>query len=202
MANRISKAANVEKDAILEAPVSIFGACHVRKNCAIGQYSFLNGRTTLYPGTKIGRYCSIGVNCEIGAPSHPIDRVTTSPITYDGPQMFPRSKVAFTQTPFDPYQDTIIGSDVWVGSMVVILGGVRIGHGAVIAAGAVVTKDVPPYTIVGGTPAREIRKRFSDEIAERLLESAWWELPPEEIAKLDMTDPTRMLDQLEAKGVR
>lgn len=78
----------------------------------------------------------------------------------------------------------IIGHDVWIGSRVTILGGVTIGTGAIIAAGAVVNKDVPPYTIVGGVPAKIIRTRFSEDICSKLLESKWWELPDETLAKL------------------
>jgi len=76
-----------------------------------------------------------------------------------------------------------IGSDVWIGMDCTVMSGVTIGVGAVIAAGSVVTKDVPPYTIVGGIPCKVIKKRFSDDIIERLLESKWWELPEQELKK-------------------
>lgn len=76
----------------------------------------------------------------------------------------------------------MIGSDVWIGYEAVILAGVTIGDGAVIGARAVVTKDVPPYTIVGGVPAKSIRKRFSDDIITALLELRWWDWPEERIA--------------------
>ena len=75
------------------------------------------------------------------------------------------------------------GSDVWIGYEAVILAGVTIGDGAVIGARAVVTKDVPPYTIVGGVPARAIRRRFPEETAEELLRLKWWDWPPERIAR-------------------
>lgn len=71
--------------------------------------------------------------------------------------------------------DTIIGHDVWIGSEAMILPGIQVGHGALLAARAVVTKDVAPYTVVGGNPAREIRKRFSDEEIELLLRIQWWD---------------------------
>lgn len=85
----------------------------------------------------------------------------------------------------------IIGNDVWIGSHALILGGVKIGDGAVIGAGAVVTKDVPPYAVVGGVPARIIKYRFSQEIIDKLLEIKWWNLPEnilKENIKLFQTD--------------
>lgn len=75
------------------------------------------------------------------------------------------------------YGDIIIGSDVWIGMDVTVMSGVTIGHGAVIAAGSIVTKNVEPYTIVGGIPCKPIKKRFDDKTIERLLKSEWWNLP-------------------------
>lgn len=82
---------------------------------------------------------------------------------------------------WDNKGDIIIGNDVWIGYEAVIMAGVTIGDGAINGTRAVVTKDVPPYTIVGGVPAKPIRKRFSDDVIERLLKLKWWDLPPEEI---------------------
>ena len=76
-----------------------------------------------------------------------------------------------------------IGSDVWIGSHVIVMGGVTIGDGAVVAAGSIVTKDVPPFAIVGGVPAKIIKFRFPSETIKRLLEIRWWDLPDEEITK-------------------
>ncbi len=77
--------------------------------------------------------------------------------------------------------DVTIGSDVWIGSNVIVMSGVTIGDGAVVATGSVVTADVPPFTIVGGNPARPIRKRFDDDVIEKLLELRWWDWPDEKI---------------------
>ena len=77
--------------------------------------------------------------------------------------------------------DTIIGNDVWIGNCATIMSGVKIGHGAIIGTNALVTKNVEPYTIVGGNPATLIRKRFDDEIIDFLLQFAWWDLSIEEI---------------------
>lgn len=84
---------------------------------------------------------------------------------------------------WDNKGDIVIGNDVWIGYEAVILAGVTIGDGAVIGARAVVTKDVPPYTIVGGVPARPIKKRFSDRTIADLLEIKWWDWPRERIAR-------------------
>ena len=83
---------------------------------------------------------------------------------------------------WDNRGDIVIGNDVWIGYEAVVLAGVTIGDGAIVAARAVVTKDVPPYTIVGGVPARPIRKRFPDAEIAQLLELKWWDWPPERIA--------------------
>ena len=84
---------------------------------------------------------------------------------------------------WDNKGDIVIGNDVWIGYEAIILAGVTIGDGAIIGARAVVTKDIPPYTIVGGTPARPIRKRFSEEDIDRLLQLNWWDWPKERIAE-------------------
>ena len=77
-----------------------------------------------------------------------------------------------------------IGNDVWIGHNVIIVGNVTIGNGAVLAAGSVVTKDVPPYTIVGGVPAKEIKKRFSDSVIQEIEALKWWDKPEEELEQL------------------
>lgn len=84
---------------------------------------------------------------------------------------------------WDNKGDIVVGNDVWIGYEAVILSGVTIGDGAVIGARAVVTKDVPPYTIVGGVPAKPIKKRFSDESIKKLQSIRWWDWPKEKIAE-------------------
>lgn len=97
---------------------------------------------------------------------------------------------------WDSKGDIVIGNDVWVGFEAVILAGVTIGDGAIIGARAVVTKDVPPYTIVGGVPAKPIRKRFSDEDIAALLVLKWWDLPPCEILQRIKYIQSGNLDEL------
>jgi virginiamycin A acetyltransferase len=82
-----------------------------------------------------------------------------------------------------------IGHDVWIGQHAMLARGITIGHGAVIAAGAVVTKDVPPYAVVAGVPARIVRIRFADDVVQRLLASCWWDHGPDVLARFDVRDP-------------
>lgn len=93
-------------------------------------------------------------------------------------------------------KQTRIGNDVWIGCNVVVLAGVSVGDGAVIGAGAVVTKDVPPYAVAVGNPAKVIKYRFRTEIIAGLLETRWWDLPVEEIKKLPLLDPVKCIAQI------
>jgi len=97
---------------------------------------------------------------------------------------------------WDNKGDIVIGNDVWIGFEAVIMSGVAIGDGAIVGARAVVTKDVPPYTIVGGVPAKEIRKRFSDERISELLSLKWWDWPEEKIQKNIWAIQTGNIDKL------
>lgn len=131
----------------------------------------------------IGKFCSIacGAKFLFNSANHTL----TSLSTYTFPIFFEewgldKKDVADA---WDNKGDIIIGNDVWIGYEAVILAGVTIGDGAIIGARAVVTKDVPPYTIVGGVPAKPIRKRFSEEIVSALLELRWWDWPREKIAR-------------------
>ena len=131
----------------------------------------------------IGRFCSIacGAKFLFNSANHAMGSLSTYPF----PLFFQewgleKSRVAEA---WDNKGDIVAGSDVWIGYEAVILAGVTIGDGAVIGARAVVTKDVPPYTIVGGVPARAIRRRFPEETVEELLRLKWWDWPPERIAQ-------------------
>lgn len=140
----------------------------------MGDYSYVvNDSNIIY--TTIGKFCSIAAMTRINPGNHPMQRASQSHFTYRASAYFDDADddAAF----FDWRRSTpvTIGHDVWIGHGAIILPGRSIGTGAVVAGGAIVTKDVAPYTIVAGNPARLIRPRFSAEIAERLLALAWWD---------------------------
>ena len=140
-------------------------------NSKIGKFSYL-GENCSAAYTDIGAFCSIGVSTIIGGGSHPLDWVSTSPVFCKGRNVLQRN---LAQLEFDAFRKTIIGNDIWIGSCCLIKSGVTIGDGAIIGMGSVVTKDVEPYSIVAGNPARMLRKRFDDETIQSLLELKWWE---------------------------
>ena len=140
----------------------------------LGDFSYLGPRCIVGDAT-IGKFCAIAAEVRIGAPNHPMDRPSMHRFTYC-PEYYSADAVrdhAF----FDRRKEdrAVIGNDVWIGHGVIVLPGVKVGNGAVLAAGAVVTKDVQPYTIVGGIPAKFIRERFTRSVAERLISIAWWD---------------------------
>ncbi|MFC9931576.1 CatB-related O-acetyltransferase [Streptomyces sp. NPDC127190] len=127
----------------------------------------------------IGKYCAVaaGTRFLMAGAAHPTLGVSTFPFTMFGGSWTERTLDLVTGMP--SRGDTVIGNDVWIGYQALIMPGVRIGDGAIIAAGAVVTTDVEPYTVVGGNPARPIRRRYDDADIERLLRAAWWDWPVE-----------------------
>jgi len=142
---------------LIEDFVALAG-CVVFPPAKFGYRSYSND--SIFRQVEIGRYCSIGRRCSIGAALHPTDLVSTHSATYDERPM---------------KQTTRIGNDVWIGDNVVILAGLSVGNGAVVGAGAVVTHDVEPYSIVCGVPAREIRRRFPPGTIARLEDLHWWD---------------------------
>lgn len=130
----------------------------------------------------VGSFCSIGTGAVFmmaGNQGHQNEWISTFPFFY----MQEEPAFAPALNGYQPAGDTVIGNDVWIGAEAMIMPGVRIGHGAMIGSRALVTKDVEPYTIVGGSPAKPIRKRFSDDDIALLLELAWWDWPIEQIGK-------------------
>lgn len=137
----------------------------------MGRFSFC-GRNCHINNTKIGSFCSIAGNVKIGLGSHPVSWVSTSCAFYKGRDSISK-RLANLEYSSKPKQ-TIIEHDVWIGENAIIKDGVHIGVGAIIGSGAVVTKDIGPYEIYAGVPARFIRKRFSDQMINDLLNSKWW----------------------------
>ncbi len=131
----------------------------------------------------IGRFCSIacGARFLFNSANHAMASLSTYPFPLFWEEWgLDRAEVA---SAWDNKGDIVVGNDVWIGYEAVILAGVTVGDGAVIAARAVVTKDVPPYTIVGGVPAKPIRRRFPEDTIRRLLALRWWDWPRERIAQ-------------------
>lgn len=131
----------------------------------------------------IGKFCSLacGVRFLFTSANHTLHSLSTYPfpIFFEEWGLDPRN----IRTAWDNRGDIVVGNDVWIGYEAVILSGVTIGDGAIIGARAVVTHDVPPYTIVGGVPAKPIRRRFDDETVARLLALRWWDWPEEKLAR-------------------
>lgn len=147
------------------------------KNNVLYQYP-INGDSL-----RIGKFCSIACGAKFLFAS--ANHTQASVSTYPFPIFFEEwdLDIGDVTLAWDHKGDIVIGNDVWIGYEAVVMAGVTIGDGAIIGARAVVTKDVPPYTIVGGVPAREIRRRFSDDVIARLQELKWWDWPAERIQR-------------------
>jgi acetyltransferase-like isoleucine patch superfamily enzyme len=163
-------------------------------NSTMDRHSFC-GYDCEIANADIGPFCSIADHVAIGGGRHPIEWVGTSPVFYAGRDSV-RKKFAEFSRP-DPLRVSI-GADVWIGYRAIVMQGVTIGPGAVIGAGAVVTRDVAPYAMVGGVPARRFSDRFDQKLQKALLASRWWERSDEELAhaSLYIRDPERFLQEL------
>ncbi len=133
----------------------------------IGRYTYF-GRNCIVMNAKIGPFCSIAPHCRIGLGSHPAHFVSTSPLFYSTVGQV-NGEVWVDRNYYGEFTPVEIGANVWLGADVTVLDGVTIGEGAICAAGSVVTKDVPPYAIVAGVPAKIIKYRFDEKIIAELL---------------------------------
>ena len=154
---------------------------HVRFiNSSLGDFSYICEYSDIIY-TEIGKFSNIAAYCRINPGNHPMERPSLHHFTYrckqfgfmdnDYPEFFNWRSI----------QKVIIGHDTWLGHGVIVMPGVTIGNGAVIGSGAVVTKNIPPYTIAAGIPAKVVRPRFPQEIASKIIKTAWWDWPFEKI---------------------
>ena len=142
-------------------------------NTQLGKYSYVATGCNINNCT-IGNYTCIGPKVQIGLGEHPTDLFSVHPVFYRDTSNLGYN-LRLRRSRFTEYRDVNIGSDVWIGANVIVRSGVSIGNGSIIAAGSVVTKNVEPFTVIGGVPAKLIRQRFPVEIKERLEKSNWWD---------------------------
>lgn len=191
----------------VETPVRLAGVNMWRHPAIIGAFSYFGGGC-VFQSAAIGRYSSVADNLQVGLGQHPTDTLTTSILAWRSgeealnfEQHFETIQPGWTRAlPTIPYEAggfTMIGNDVWIGCNVYIRDGVTIGDGAIVGAHSVVTKDVPPYAIVAGSPARIIRYRFPEPVIERLLGLQWWNYNILDIAGLDLGDIDRAMGTME-----
>ncbi|WP_371372110.1 CatB-related O-acetyltransferase [Sporomusa aerivorans] len=141
--------------------------------CEFGDMTYIAENSVLVK-TKVGKFCSIGQGVRCGLGNHPSETfVSSHPSFYS---INKQAQIAFADDNyFKELEQIIIGNDVWIGANALILGGITIEDGAIVAAGAVVTRDVPPYAVVGGIPGRIIKYRFEPEEINFLLSFRWWD---------------------------
>lgn len=174
--------------------VKIYSGCQI-VDSSIDDYTYCSYDTTINKA-NIGKFCSIAGNVIIGAAEHPTTWVSTSPVFENVKNSGTSVKFAIEKLP--PVKITTIGNDVWIGASAMIKQGVTVGNGAVIGAMAMVTKDVPPYAIVVGIPARIIRYRFDEATIKELEETKWWELSEEDLRKIGkyVKEPRKFIEAI------
>lgn len=148
-------------------------------NSTLGSYTYISSNTDI-SNAALGNFCSIGQNVKIGGfGKHPLN-ISTHPAFYSQHM----TKCFHEIKNFQHFKNTKIGHDVWIGDRAIILDGINVGTGSVIAAGSVVTKNTEPYSIVGGVPAKEIKKRFSEKDIENLLKIKWWTFSEKDLMEI------------------
>ncbi len=195
---RLNPGARIVKSTIV-GPLYLNRNTQLGPDVIAGKYVGMNESCFIARGS-IGAFCAIGARTAINPFNHPTDWLSTNEFQYH-PNSFDwveeyNDFERLERTP-DMFSPVAIGNDVWTGHNVNVMAGVNVGDGAVIAAGSVVTKDVPPYAVVAGVPASIKRFRFPDKTIERLLRLKWWDLELSQLSGLPFRDIDRCLDLIE-----
>lgn len=152
----------------------------VLREVSVGDYSYFERHAeAIY--TTIGKFCSIAANTRINALEHPMERLTTHKVSYRPNEYFRYLGVDGDFRERRRAKPVTVGNDVWIGHGAVIMPGVNVGNGAVIGANAVVTRDVWPFEVVAGVPAKRLKMRFPAEVVARIEALAWWDWPAERL---------------------
>ena len=196
----------------LEPPCVMSSAADLRGEFSMGAFSAISpsdGIGKFLHNVAIGRYCSIAAGTRISPPEHPVSWLTTNSLSYCTGAFRWAARILGRPSPSPHAYDRVnlvrIGNDVWIGADAFIRGGVTIGDGAIVAAHAVVTKDVPPYAIVGGVPARVIRYRFDEATIRELLALRWWDYDLSAFGPLDWDNVEECISRIKsgiAAGVK
>ena len=168
---------------------------------ALGAFSY--SMSALASWVRIGRYCSLASGISWMGTNHPSDWASTSPAFHQSQDHAALKGFRETYGDYEPPEFPIpdrtitLGHDVWIGDQAMIASGVTIGHGAVVGARTLVLKDVPPYAVVVGQPARILRFRFDEALIARFLAAQWWRFSPALIGRLPVTDPQAFIEAFE-----
>lgn len=193
------QAVNIQEGIQIE-PYTTFWGGTGRSLVTMGAFSYTH--SVLPPLISVGRYTSIAAGLKVMGESHPVEWLSTSPVFYNKRLMMSTfesdNEITSNYQHYGYRPDPIsIGNDVWIGENVSLAHGVALGDGVVVASSSVVTKDVAPYTIVGGVPAKPIRSRFDPQTVGDLMRVRWWQYAPHQISSLDVRKPGAIVPALE-----
>lgn len=175
----VSLFAKIDYKSTISKKARVYGNVQI-SNATMGDYSYI-GRNSRLIHADVGKFCSIASETIIGMGTHTLDKISTSSIFTEAKNGTKHSWVKASTV--NPFKRVSVGNDVWIGIRTMVMGGVTIGDGAVIGAGSIVTKDIPPYAVVAGVPAKVIRYRFPQDQIDALLAHPWWNMPEELLRK-------------------